>query len=52
MKNAYMVNIIRDEVNESIRPWTPPQYVLEEEMKEEMSKVEKEEEEGLRMPIW
>ena len=30
-------------------PRTPP---AEEEMKEEISKVEKEEEEGLSMPIW
>ena len=33
-------------------PRTPPLYLSEEEMKEEISKVEKEEEEGLRMPIW
>ena len=34
-------------------PRTPPAYLWEEEMKkEEMSKVEKELEEGLRMPIW
>ena len=33
-------------------PRTPPQYLLTEEMKEEISKVEKELEEGLRMPIW
>ena len=33
-------------------PTTPPQYLLPEEMKEEISKVEKEEVEGLRMPIW
>ena len=33
-------------------PRTPPKYLEEEEMKEEMSKVEKEEEEGLSMPIW
>ena len=32
-------------------PRTPPAYLLEEEMKEEISKVEKEEEEGLRMPM-
>ena len=31
-------------------PRTPPQYLPEEEMKEEISKVEKEEEEGLSMP--
>ena len=33
-------------------PRTPPQYLLVEVMKEEMSKVEKELEEGLSMPIW
>ena len=33
-------------------PRTPPKYLLPEEMKEEMSKVEKELEEGLSMPIW
>ena len=33
-------------------PRTPPAYLLPEEMKEEMSKVEKELEEGLSMPIW
>ena len=35
-------------------PRTPPAYLpfTEEEMKEEISKVEKEEEEGLSMPIW
>ena len=32
-------------------PRTPPAYLKEEEMKEEMSKVEKELEEGLSMPI-
>ena len=32
-------------------PRTPPVYAPPEEMKEEMSKVEKELEEGLRMPI-
>ena len=31
-------------------PRTPPLYLPEEEMKEEISKVEKEEEEGLSMP--
>ena len=34
-------------------PRTPPEYLQLEEMKEEISKVEKEElEEGLSMPIW
>ena len=33
-------------------PRTPPLYLPLEEMKEEISKVEKEEEEGLSMPIW
>ena len=33
-------------------PRTPPAYLLPEEMKEEISKVEKELEEGLSMPIW
>ena len=33
-------------------PRTPPAYLPLEVMKEEMSKVEKELEEGLRMPIW
>ena len=33
-------------------PRTPPLYLPAEEMKEEISKVEKELEEGLRMPIW
>jgi len=33
-------------------PRTPPKYFQPEEMKEEISKVEKEEEEGLSMPIW
>ena len=33
-------------------PRTPPKYLWSEEMKEEISKVEKEEEEGLSMPIW
>ena len=33
-------------------PRTPPAYLPVEEMKEEISKVENEEEEGLRMPIW
>ena len=33
-------------------PRTPPAYLLSEEMKEEMSKVEKELDEGLSMPIW
>jgi len=32
-------------------PRTPPLYLLPDEMKEEISKVENEEEEGLRMPI-
>ena len=31
-------------------PRTPPIYLASEEMKEEISKVEKEEEEGLSMP--
>ena len=31
-------------------PRTPPAYLAGEEMKEEISKVEKEEEEGLSMP--
>ena len=33
-------------------PRTPPWYLPAEVMKEEMSKVEKELEEGLSMPIW
>ena len=33
-------------------PRTPPLNFQLEEMKEEISKVEKEEEEGLSMPIW
>jgi len=33
-------------------PRTPPLYLKSEEVKEEMSKVEKELEEGLSMPIW
>ena len=33
-------------------PRTPPLYLRSKEMKEEMSKVEKEEVEGLSMPIW
>ena len=33
-------------------PRTPPMYLAGEEMKEEISKVEKELEEGLSMPIW
>ena len=33
-------------------PRTPPAYLRSEEMKEEISKVEKEEEEVLSMPIW
>ena len=33
-------------------PRTPPLYLSLEEMKEEISKVEKELEEGLSMPIW
>ena len=32
-------------------PRTPPKYLYGEEMKEEISKVEKEEEEGLRIPM-
>jgi len=31
-------------------PRTPPKYFKSEEMEEEISKVEKEEEEGLNMP--
>ena len=31
-------------------PRTPPKYLESEEMEEEISKVEKEEEEGLSMP--
>ena len=31
-------------------PRTPPEYLKSEEMKDEISKVEKEEEEGLSMP--
>ena len=33
-------------------PRTPPLYLPPEEMKEEISKVEKELEEGFSMPIW
>ena len=31
-------------------PRTPPEYLLRERLEEEISKVEKEEEEGLSMP--
>jgi hypothetical protein len=33
-------------------PRTPPEYLPQEEMMEEISKVEKVEEEGLSMPTW
>ena len=36
----------------AVGPRTPPLYLPPEEMKEEISKVEKELEEGLSMPIW